>query len=155
MKPRAAPVRSLADLQSVKQSIGARQQQEAERAFQQEQERQRRDQERTLFQRAAGKVQAMPADARAPSTQVRPAPEPRQFLRDEAAALAETISDDFDISTLLDVDDQLSFRQSGIGGDVTRKLRRGHWSIQRVLDLHGLRSDEARSAMGAFIREAC
>jgi DNA-nicking Smr family endonuclease len=37
---------------------------------------------------------------------------------------------------------------------VTRKLRLGQWSIQRQLDLHGLRSDEARQALGQFIREA-
>ena len=62
------------------------------------------------------------------------------------------MSDEFDVSTLLDVDDQLSFRRTGIGLDVTRKLRGGHWSIQRQLDLHGLRSDEAREALGQFIR---
>ena len=154
MKARPAPVRSLADLQGVKAAISARQRQAAEQTTQREQERLRVEQESNLFQRAAGKVQAMPANSRSTASPVRPSPEPRQFQRDEAAALAETLSDDFDVSTLLDIDDQLSFRQSGIGGDVTRKLRRGHWSIQRVLDLHGLRSDEARSALSAFIREA-
>ena len=53
-----------------------------------------------------------------------------------------------------DIDDQLSFRRPGIGTDVTRKLRMGHWSIQRQLDLHGLRRDEAREALGQFIRLA-
>jgi len=66
----------------------------------------------------------------------------------------ESMSDEFDISTLLDVDDQLSFRRPGIGTDVTRKLRKGEWSIQGQIDLHGLRSDEARNAMGQFIRDA-
>jgi len=37
---------------------------------------------------------------------------------------------------------------------VTRKLRRGDWSIQRQIDLHGLRRDDAREALGLFIREA-
>ena len=36
----------------------------------------------------------------------------------------------------------------------SRKLRAGEWSIQREVDLHGLRSDEAREALGAFIRAA-
>ena len=155
MKPRAAPVRALADLQAVKVAISTRQQHEAEQAASRERERQRVEHENKLFQRAAGKVQAMPAHRRAPSTHLRPSPEPRQFQKDEAAALAETLSDEFDVSTLLDIDDQMSFRQSGIGSDVTHKLRRGHWSIQRALDLHGMRSDEARSALSAFIREAC
>jgi DNA-nicking Smr family endonuclease len=64
------------------------------------------------------------------------------------------LSDEFDIATLLDVDDQLSFRRPGIGTDITRKLRRGEWSIQGQMDLHGLRSDEARESLAQFIRDA-
>jgi len=37
---------------------------------------------------------------------------------------------------------------------VTRKLRQGHWSIQREIDLHGLRREDAREALSAFIRES-
>jgi DNA-nicking Smr family endonuclease len=37
---------------------------------------------------------------------------------------------------------------------VVRKLRRGNWSIQRQLDLHGLRREDAREALAVFIREA-
>eukprot|EP01034_Spumella_vulgaris_P027702 gene27702-34465_t len=62
--------------------------------------------------------------------------------------------DEFDASTLLDTDDALSFRRPGIGRDVTHKLRKGDWSIQREIDLHGLRSDEARLALAEFIRLA-
>jgi DNA-nicking Smr family endonuclease len=73
---------------------------------------------------------------------------------DDQAVLQESLSDEFDVSTLLDVDDQLSFRRPGIGRDVTHKLRGGHWALQGQIDLHGLRSDEAREALGQFIREA-
>jgi DNA-nicking Smr family endonuclease len=37
---------------------------------------------------------------------------------------------------------------------VVRKLREGRWSIQRQIDLHGLRIDEAREALGRFVRES-
>jgi DNA-nicking Smr family endonuclease len=77
-----------------------------------------------------------------------------QFQRDEKAVLKEAISDEFDVSTLLESDEHLSFRRPGVGPDVTRKLRRGDWSIQRQLDLHGLRRDDAREALSLFIREA-
>ncbi|RYF64927.1 MAG: DNA mismatch repair protein MutS, partial [Comamonadaceae bacterium] len=83
-----------------------------------------------------------------------PAPIPFQHQLDEQRVMRESISDEFDVATLLDVDDAMSFRRPGIGTDVTRKLRAGEWSIQRQLDLHGLRSDEAREALGAFIRTA-
>jgi DNA-nicking Smr family endonuclease len=35
-----------------------------------------------------------------------------------------------------------------------RKLRRGGWVIQAEIDLHGLRRDEARERLGAFLRDA-
>jgi len=68
--------------------------------------------------------------------------------------LRESLSDEFDVTTLLDVDDAMSFRRPGIGTDVTARLRKGDWSIQAQVDLHGLRSDEAREALGGFIRNA-
>ncbi len=37
---------------------------------------------------------------------------------------------------------------------MTQRLRAGYWSIQRQLDLHGLRTDEAREALGEFVRLA-
>jgi DNA-nicking Smr family endonuclease len=37
---------------------------------------------------------------------------------------------------------------------VLQRLRKGEWAIQRQLDLHGLRSDEARDTLSGFIREA-
>jgi DNA-nicking Smr family endonuclease len=77
-----------------------------------------------------------------------------QHWLDEARVLREAMSDEFDVSTLLDTDDQLSFRRPGIGADVSARLRAGHWSIQRQLDLHGLRIDEAREALGEFLRHA-
>jgi DNA-nicking Smr family endonuclease len=101
-----------------------------------------------------GQVQPIAAK---PRVQVNiPAPVPRRLQQDidDAAALQESMSDEFDVSTLLDVDDQMSFRRPGIGTDVTRKLRKGEWSIQGQIDLHGLRSDEARNAVGQFIRDA-
>ena len=82
------------------------------------------------------------------------APEPRQRQRDEQAVLREAISDEFDASTLLQVDEHLSFRRPGIGPDVAARLRRGHWAVQGQIDLHGLRTDDAREALGQFLREA-
>ncbi len=38
--------------------------------------------------------------------------------------------------------------------DVIRKLRRGEWVPQDKVDLHGLRSDEAREALSEFLRRS-
>ena len=114
----------------------------------------RAEAERNLFTRAVGKVAPIANQERVWSPPQRLTPRPLQQDLDDEAVMHESMSDEFDISTLLDADDQLSFRRPGIGTDVTRKLRKGEWSIQGQIDLHGLRSDEARNAMGQFIRDA-
>jgi DNA-nicking Smr family endonuclease len=114
--------------------------------------------ERTLFARAAGDVKPL-REHHAKHRRVHLAPEqpppiPVQQQMDEQRVLREALSDEFDATTLLDIDEALSFRRPGVGVDVTRKLRRGGWSIQGEIDLHGLRRDEAREALSAFLREA-
>uniref|UniRef100_UPI00064702AD Smr/MutS family protein n=1 Tax=Delftia sp. ZNC0008 TaxID=1339242 RepID=UPI00064702AD len=109
--------------------------------------------EQKLFENTVGPVHALKsAHARHLHAPEPPEPLPLQLELDEQRVLQEAMSDEFDVSTLLDTDDQLSFRRPGIGLDVTHKLRAGEWSIQRQLDLHGLRVDEAREALGQFIR---
>ena len=146
--------RSLQDLAALKKAMAEqRAQAEAERQRRIEQER-REQAERELFARTVGAVQPLATPDRVALKGHPPLPRATQKHRDERAVLIESLSDEFDVSTLLDVDDQMSYRAKGIGTDVTRKLRRGDWSIQGQIDLHGLRSDEAREALGQFIRES-
>ncbi|MDE2402473.1 MAG: Smr/MutS family protein [Burkholderiales bacterium] len=126
---------------------------QAERA-QREAEQRARDAERELFKVAVGPVYAMAPSGRAASTAPRPAPIAKQRQLDEASALQESLSDDFDVDSLLETDESLSWRRPEVGADVVRKLRRGVWARQGQLDLHGLRTDEARERLGAFLREA-
>lgn len=114
----------------------------------------RQEAERHLFSRSVGTVTPLRNPNLARLRRHQPPPLPVQHWLDEERVLLESISDDFDVSTLLDTDDQLSFRRPGVGVEVTQRLRSGHWSIQRQLDLHGLRVDEAREALGDFIRHA-
>jgi len=127
----------------------ARQQAEAERK-QREQESQR---EAELFRRSIGDVAPLPSPNKAVLKAPAPLPIPRHHLADERAALAESLSDEFTVETLLDSDESLSYARNGIGPDVLRKLRRGHWAIQDQLDLHGLRTDEAREVLAEFLRD--
>jgi DNA-nicking Smr family endonuclease len=77
-----------------------------------------------------------------------------QQQADERAVMQEALSDEFDVETLLDTDDALSYRREGLGPDVVRKLRRGGWKLQGQIDLHGLRQDQAREALAELIRQA-
>jgi DNA-nicking Smr family endonuclease len=110
--------------------------------------------ERNLFANAVGQVVPLRRAAHAAPERPRPAPQARQRERDDAAVLVEAISDGFDVESLLDTDDALSFRRRGVGVDVVRKLRRGVWVLQDEIDLHGLRRDEARERLSAFLHEA-
>jgi DNA-nicking Smr family endonuclease len=83
-----------------------------------------------------------------------PEPHPVSRKRDDADVLQASVSDDIDVESLLDTDEALSYRANGIGPDVLRKLRRGEWSIQSEVDLHGHRVDEAREALVAFLKQA-
>ena len=147
-------VSSLADLKHVKREIEAQAKAYALAAAEQARTAARRQAEKNLFINAAGDVQPLLNKPKAHLKKKPPPPEPKQRKLDDQAVLREAISDEFDVSTLLNADDHLSFRRPGIGTDVTHKLRRGDWSIQRQLDLHGLRSDEARERLSHFIRES-
>ncbi len=147
-------IQSLQDLKLVQKKLAEQQKLAAvQEAARQEAERRRRAEE-DLFKRAAGAVKPIRQPPRVPLATEQPAPIPVQQQLDDQRVLLESLSDEFDASTLLDVDDAMSFRRPGIGTDVTRKLRQGHWSIQRELDLHGLRRDDAREILGTFIRDA-
>jgi DNA-nicking Smr family endonuclease len=135
----------------LKAQAAEREKQEAVRLQREAQERIDAD----LFRRSIGNVAPLPGPARIVPLVPRPAPIARQHLADEEAALRESLSDEFSVETLLDTDEALSFAREGIGQDTLRKLRRGHWVTQGQLDLHGLRTDEAREAVADYLRNAC
>lgn len=150
----AAKVHSLADLKILRQAMREAEREAAAAAARARAEAARGNRERDLFAHSVGAVVPLRPTARAPVATARAQPEPRQRQRDEAAVLAESISDEFDVESLLETDEALSFRRRGVGPEVVRKLRRGVWAIQAQLDLHGLRRDEARERLAAFLRDA-
>ncbi|MFM2074409.1 MAG: putative endonuclease SmrA [Pseudomonadota bacterium] len=110
--------------------------------------------ERELFARTVGAVRPIAVSERLFHAPPAPSPQPIQRQADEQRVMQEALSDEFDVETLLHTDEHLSFARPGVAASVVRKLREGHWSIQRHIDLHGLRTDEAREALGQFLREA-
>lgn len=115
---------------------------------------QRLREEANIFRDSIGKVAPLRSSEKASLTPPPPLPIARHHIADEQAALVESLSDEFTFDTLLNSDENLSFARPGVGSDVLSKLRRGHWVIQNQLDLHGLRRDEAREALGEFLRQA-
>lgn len=146
--------RSLADLGVLRQALRRRERERLEA----EAERLRREEaarhERELFARTVGPVQPLRPTHRRPHESARPPAEARQRMLDEQAVLHEALSDEMDVERLLETDEALSYRRDGLGPEVVRKLRRGVWVVHAELDLHGLRSDEARLRLAAFLHEA-
>jgi DNA-nicking Smr family endonuclease len=147
-------VRSLQELAALRDALQQRESEAAAQRVREQAERQRALQQRQAFALAVGSVQALPHHGRADVAPTRPAPHPRQREADERAALREAMSDEVDVETLLLTDDGLSFRRPGLPADVVTRLRRGQWSIQSEIDLHGLRRDEARERLAEFVRLA-
>jgi DNA-nicking Smr family endonuclease len=85
-------------------------------------------------------------------------PSPAQRLADEADALAasrrglDAGPGAWDVG--MEIDAEQTFRRAGLGADIVSKLRRGHWTVQAELDLHGHTSDEAHESMVLFFAEA-
>ncbi len=148
---------SLAELGKPRDELRRAAEREAERAqARREQEAARRElheRERDEFRNAVAGVEPIGATPRATLRGEPPPPEPRQRQRDEQEALAQSLSDEIDLDLILETDDQLAYRRSGVGPMVPRQLRRGNWTVQRQLDLHGHRVDEAREALAAFLNE--
>lgn len=149
-----ASFKNLSDLKSLQKSLKI----QAEQRERDEEEARKRQLEQkenaSIFQSTMKNVTRLEPKSRVTHSPTPPLPIPHQRIADEEAAFQESISDEFTIESLLDTDENLSFARPGIGHDVIKKLRKGHWSIQSELDLHGLRRDEAREALGTFLREA-
>lgn len=159
--PTPKRLKDLKDLKAVKLEIETRARQAAELQAARLAAAAKAKADKELFSRAVGPVKALPArhlpgnpGHRASLPPAQPAPIPVQQQRDELAVMREAISDEFDVESLLDTDEALSFHRPGMGPDVVRKLRRGGWSIQGQLDLHGLRREDAREALAQFIKDA-
>lgn len=116
--------------------------------------------EANLFQSSVGGVKrlpetnrhvpGLPKPAALPSAPVRP----RTQAEDDAEVLRESLSDLFEVDHYMEEDPALNYAAPGVGPDVVKRMRKGYWPIQDEIDLHGLRRDEARDGIGAFLRKA-
>ena len=149
-----ASIKDFAALQSLRDRLKQQEQARAQAENRRREEEAQAHREANLFRHSIGKVAPLRASEKAPHAPPLPEPVARQHMLDEQAALAQSLSDEFSIESLLETDEGLSYARTGIGQEVVRKLRRGHWVTQAQLDLHGMRTDEAREALAEFLRLA-
>lgn len=147
-------IKSFGDLGELRELMRARERLRREELERQRREREHAEREANLFRRSVGDVIPLPPTGRIDPARPVPSPRARQRELDERAALAASLSDEIGIEQLLDTDEELSFRRENLDPEVLPRLRRGHWVVQGQIDLHGLRVDEAREALVAFLRRA-
>lgn len=110
----------------------------------------------TLFLKAVAGAKPLDATRRQRVEAPTPASEPRPVPDPDAEALAElcdlvTGNAPFDIS---DSDEYVEGGVVGVDPQLLGRLRRGEFSFQAHIDLHGLTRDEARADVEAFVRSA-
>jgi DNA-nicking Smr family endonuclease len=103
-------------------------------------------------------VRRLPPSNKAKVERPSPPPVPKQRLADEEDALlaskygAEPIEHAWEVGQ--EHEGEQTFLRPGLRSDVLTKLRRGHWSLQGEIDLHGATSDEAKDALADFLLDA-
>ena len=110
------------------------------------------DADRQMFRDAIGDVRRLEDDrhsAKGPGAK----PIPRQQQLDDQAVMDELLSDPSE-SEILETGEHLSYRKNGVQNTILRKLRRGGFSVQRELDLHGLTVENARDDVRRFLAQA-
>lgn len=108
------------------------------------------DEELREFRDAVADIKPLPSK----SLRHRPKPRPQaRFARAAAAqVLQESLHGNPDPEEAM-LGKGLYFARPGVQQSVLRKLRRGQFSVGAVLDLHGLRSEDARRALAEFLQE--
>lgn len=156
------PMKDFSDLKSLREQLKGQDEARAREKAEREERERVAVQEAGLFKSAIGGVKKLPESNRfvpnAPAginVTLKPGKKAfRSQAEDDAAVLRESLSDQFEVDHLLEDDPSLSFSRAGTGPDVVRKLRKGYWPVQDELDLHGLRRDGAREAIGDFLHKA-
>lgn len=103
-----------------------------------------------LFRAAMQDVVRLPASDKAIPTPQKPDPRPSKHI--------EQIADDICSSGtfLLEIEagDEWSYLRPGVSRKTMRRLRRGYWTIQDRLDLHGFTQQIARQQLAVFLEHA-
>jgi DNA-nicking Smr family endonuclease len=78
-------------------------------------------------------------------------PVPVQSLLDVHDTLAESGTGPIPWDETMETGEELAYLRQGLGSDILRKLRRGHWVVQDELDLHGLTRVQAQPLVADFL----
>ena len=105
------------------------------------------EEERQLFRQSVAGAKPIKAKKKPVSRRAKPAPRARFADAERRAVLEESLRLDVqDTDTF--TGEELWYAKPGVQHALMRKLRRGQFSPRAELDLHGLRSEDARVEIG-------
>ena len=107
--------------------------------------------EAALFRDAVRDATPLESSARVGSKSELPPPVPVQSLLDGHDALVESLAGPLSWDQSIETGEEPSYLRTGLARELLRKLRRGHWVVQNIVDLHGLNREEARSVLAEFL----
>lgn len=105
-----------------------------------------------LFREAIGSVRPLKALAADAPASPRAAPEPTQFLRDEARVRDELLTHAFD-PAMIEVGDEINYLKTGQSPHLLKRLRRGQFSVRAEIDLHEMTREVAGAAIRSFLED--
>lgn len=104
------------------------------------------NEDRRAFEEATRGVKRLERDGRVPSRRPRPPPKAEQTRAEREAVLDLALN-----GPLGNDPSDIAFRRTSVSERTFRRLRRGDFSIEDEIDLHGLRRDEARNELKVFL----
>jgi DNA-nicking Smr family endonuclease len=104
-----------------------------------------------LFREAVRDARPLAVPSRANTAPPPPPPIPVQSLLDAHAALKESLSGPIGWEQSMETGEELVFLRPGLPRETLRRLRRGHWTVQDHLDLHGMNREQARHLLVEFL----
>lgn len=104
------------------------------------------------FRAAMSDVRPLPERGHRP-----PAPKPAPVARFTRAEQQQVLQESLlppDDPSLLDTGEEIVFRRPGVRDEILRRLRRGQFSVESEIDLHGLGRHAAHEALREFVGSA-
>ncbi len=109
------------------------------------------EQDSELFRQTIGKVKAVKSDQYVLTPKKKPKPYPKQQILNNKNSFDKPVETDVE---KLYQEDSLSFVAPGLQKNVLKKLRKGYFGVDAVIDLHGLTSFEAKHQLSKFLHNS-
>lgn len=106
--------------------------------------------DREAFAKAVRDVKPLEHEARV----VRTRPQPSAVAHHSRAARQHALEASLDAASVEFAGDEVAFRRAAINERTYRQLRRGRFSIEAEIDLHGMTRAEAETALKEFVAGA-